>query len=248
MKAKFRRLFGITLVLLNDRLEKELGAVVTGLTYLMTSLTEGLLVLIARGQQHKTRDGVDIYTYPVAPTRAIAILSPLIGMIGVFVWQRGLTRPTETFYVVIIAGFGGTMLAGLMASWYFSSFCVEVTEQTLTVRNCLRTRIFEFKDVVDTNLIVGRSARGGNLQLVAHLRDGGKLRFYDTLTDFDDLAELVSYRMAGPPGGQEATAAKLKDTADRTRNRRRETWALWIGIAVVALALIAAKFATRAGA
>jgi hypothetical protein len=43
--------------------------VVTGLTYLMTSLTLGLLVMIARGQQHETCDGVDIYTYPVALTR-----------------------------------------------------------------------------------------------------------------------------------------------------------------------------------
>lgn len=33
---------------------------VTGLTYLMTSLTVGLLVMIARGQQHKTRDRVDM--------------------------------------------------------------------------------------------------------------------------------------------------------------------------------------------
>lgn len=62
---------------------------VTGLTYLMTSLTVGLLVMIARGQQHETRDGVDIYTFPVALTRAIAILSLLIGLLGAFVWQRG---------------------------------------------------------------------------------------------------------------------------------------------------------------
>jgi hypothetical protein len=76
-----------------------------------------------------------------------------------------------------------------------------------------------------------------------YLRNGGKLRFYDTLMDFDDLSELVSYRMAGPPNGQEATAAKLNDIADRTRNKRREVWVLWIGIAVVALALVAGKFA-----
>jgi hypothetical protein len=225
------------------RARKELGAVVTGLTYLMTSLTVGLLVMIARGQQHETRDDVYIYTYPVALTRAIAILSPLIGLLGVFVWQRGPTRPTETFSIVIIVVFGGGMLAGLMAYCYFSSLRIEVTAQTLTVRNCFRTRIFDFKDVVDTNLIDGRSARGGNLQFVVYLRDGGKLRFYDTITDFDDLSELVSYRMAGPPGGQEATAAKLKDIADRTRNKRREAWVLWIGIAVVALAVIAAKLA-----
>jgi hypothetical protein len=107
----------------------------------------------------------------------------------------------------------------------------------------LRTRTFDFKDVVDTNLLDGRSGRGGNLQFVVYLRDGGKFRFYDTITDFDDLSELVSYRMAGPPGGQEATAAKLKDIDDRSRNKRREAWVLWIGIAVVALAVIAAKFA-----
>jgi hypothetical protein len=219
--------------------------VVTGLTYLMTSLTMGLLVMIARGQQHDTRDGVDIYTYPVALTRAIAILSSIIGLMGVFIWQRGPTRPTETFSVVIILVFGGGMLAGLMAYWYCSSLRVEVTEQTLTVRNCLWTRIFDFKDVVDTNLIDGRSLRGGNLQLVVYLRDGGKLRFYDTLTDFDDLSELVSYRMAGPPSGQEATVAKLKDIADRTRNKRHEAWILWIGIAVVALAFVGAKFAYK---
>jgi hypothetical protein len=236
-------LFALPWSLLKDRPKKELGAVVTGLTYLMTSLTVGLLVMIARGQQHETRDGVDIYTYPVALTRAIAILGPLIGLLGVFVWQRGPTRPTETLSVMIIVGFGGGMLAFLFAYWYFSSLRIEVAEQTLTVRNCLHTRIIYFKDVVDTNLIDGRSMRGGNYQLVVYLRDGGKLRFYDTITDFDDLSELVSYRMAGPPAGQEATAAKLRDISDRTRNKRREAWVLWIGIAIVALAVIAAKFA-----
>jgi hypothetical protein len=49
--------------------------------------------------------------------------------------------------------------------------------------------------------------------------------------------------MAGQSNGQEATAAKLKDIADRTRNKRREAWVLWIGIAIVAMALVAAKFA-----
>jgi hypothetical protein len=217
--------------------------VVTGLAYLMTSLTVGLLVMIARGQQHETRDGVDVYTYPVALTRAIGIVSPLIGLMGVFLWQHGPTRPTEALSGVIFIVFGGGMLAFLLAYWYFSSFRIEVTEQTLTVRNCLRTRVFDFKDIVDTNEIDGRSVRGGNLQLVVYLRNGGKLRFYDTLTDFDDLSELVSYRMAGPPGGQEATAAKLQDIADRIRTKRREAWLLWIGIAVVALAFVAAKLA-----
>ena len=216
---------------------------VTGLAYLMTSLTVGLLVMIARGQRHETRDGVDVYRYPVALTRAIAILSPLIGLMGVFVWQHGPTRPTETLSVVIIIVFGGGMLAFLLAYWYFSSLRIEVTEQSLIVRTCLDTRVFDFKDIVDTNEIDGRSVRGGNLQLVVYLRDGRKLRFYDTLRDFDDLSELVSDRMAGPPGGQEATAAKLHDIADRIRNKQREAWVLWIGIAVVALAVVAAKFA-----
>jgi hypothetical protein len=162
---------------------------------------------------------------------------------GVFLWQHGPTRPTEALSAVIFIVFGGGMLAFLLAYWYFSSFRIEVTEQTLAVRNCLRTRVFDFKDIVDTNEIDGRSVRGGNLQLVVYLRNGGKLRFYDTLTDFDDLSELVSYRMAGPPGGQEATVAKLQDIADRIRTKRREAWLLWIGIAVVALAFVAAKFA-----
>jgi hypothetical protein len=217
--------------------------VISGLAYLMTSLTVGLLLMIARGQQHETRDGVDVYTYPAALTRAIAILSPLIGLMGVFVWQHGPTRPTETLSVVIIIVFGGGMLAFLLAYWYFSSFRIEVTEQSLKVQNYLRTRVFDFKDIVDTSEIDGRSIRGGNLQLVVYLRDGGKLRFYDTLTDFDDLSELVSYRMAGPPGGQEATAAKLQDIAERIRNKRREAGVLWIGVAVVVLAFVAAKFA-----
>jgi hypothetical protein len=219
--------------------------VVTGLTYLMTSLTVGILIIIARRQDHESLDGVDVYAYPVVLTRAIAVLSPLMGLGGVFVWLHGSTRPSETVSVVIIVLFGGGVLAGLMAYWYFSSFRVEVTERTLTVRSCVRTRSVDFKDVVDTNLIDGRSTRGGNLQLVVYLNDGGKLRFYDTLTDFDDLAELVGYRMAGPPHGQEATAAKLKDIADRAREKRREVWVVWVGVATIALALVTVKFVWR---
>jgi hypothetical protein len=145
--------------------------VVTGLTYLMTYLTVGLLLMFARGQQRETRDGVDVYTYPVVLTRAIAILSPLIGLMGAFVWQHGPTRPTETLSVVIIIVFGGGMPAFLFEYWYFCSFRIEITEQTLAVRNCLRTRITDFKDVVDTDLIDGRSVRGGNLQLVVYFKE-----------------------------------------------------------------------------
>ena len=216
---------------------------ITGLSYLMTSITVGLLLMIARRQPHESQNGVDVYRYPAALTRALAVLSPAVALMGVFVWHYGSTKPTGTVSAVIVLVFGGITAGGLIGYWYFSSLRIEVTDRTLAVRTCWRTRIIDFKDVIDTDLIDGRSARGGNLQLVVYLKDGGKLRFYDTLTDFDDLSELVSYRMAAQSNGQEATAAKLKDIADRTRNKRREAWVLWVGIAIVAMALVAAKFA-----
>ena len=71
------------------------------------------------------------------------------------------------------------------------------------MRAFLRTRSIDFKDVIDTNMIDGRTAHGGDLQLVVYLNNGSKLRFTDKLTDFDDLASNVNSRMAGRANGQQ---------------------------------------------
>lgn len=216
---------------------------ITALSCLMTSITVGLLLLIPSRQCHESRDGVDVYRYPAALTRALAVLSPIIGFMGIFVWHYGSTKPTGTVSAMIVIVFGGITVGGLIAYWYFSSLRIEVTDQTLTVRTCFRTRSIDFKDVIDTNIVDGRTAHAGDLQLVVHLNNGSKLRFTDKLTDFDDLASNVNSRMTGPANGQQDSVAKLKDIEDRTRNKRRETWITYIGLALVALALAVAKFA-----
>lgn len=61
---------------------------ITGLSYLMTLITVGLLLIIARRQPHESQNGVDVYR-PAVLTRAIAVLCPTVALMGVLL-SRGL--------------------------------------------------------------------------------------------------------------------------------------------------------------
>jgi hypothetical protein len=61
------------------------------------------------------------------------------------------------------------------------------------------------------------------------------LKFSGLLGDFDELVGMVNSHMAGLPGPQHDSVAKIRDRATRQRDERGAAWITYIGLFIVAV-------------
>lgn len=114
---------------------------------------------------------------------------------------------------------------------------VTVGASTVAVRFLLRERIIPFADILDSDVLVGRQAR----ELVVYLRGGHRLRLSGLLQDFDELVDTIHDAQSSATD----SAEKLADQQRVVAGRRGANWITYIGLALVAIALIASWAAQR---
>jgi hypothetical protein len=213
---------------------------ITGLSYLLASITIALLLGLGSRQRHESRDDLDIYFYPRALLWALALLTPVPAMLGAFLyWTWSPTnKPTGVGLIVLIAVSGCAVLTFLCVYWYTRMFRVELTDGALTITTWRGSRKIVLGDIVDVNVFDGRTVAGGTKRLVVYLRDGRRLGITGTLTDFDDLAGSLQSQIARAQRGSNGSNAKSKDIEDSIRNKSRETLFAYVGLGIVAVAML----------
>ena len=219
---------------------------ITGLSYALASITVTLLLGLASRQRHETRDNIDIYLYPSALLWALAALTPVPGVLGLFLYSTWTPsrKPTGFSLIALIAVAVGAMILFLCVYLYGRRYRVELSDRALTIKTWVSSRSIPLNAIVDVNVIDGRTSSGGNQQLVIYLGNNEKLRLPGTLTDFDDLAATLQSRLAPSPSVSTNGTTKQKDIETLARNKRRERWITYIGLGIVAIALLIAwKFA-----
>lgn len=90
-----------------------------------------------------------------------------------------------------------------------------------------------FSEVIDFDVLHGQKSS----ELWLYLKTGKRLKFSGLLSDFDDLVGMVNSHMAGLPGPQHDSVAKIRDQERRRTANRRANWIIFIGLAIVALAV-----------
>lgn len=106
-------------------------------------------------------------------------------------------------------------------------------DQTLTY-GAFRRRVVPFSQVIDFDVLHGQ--KSGELWL--YLKAGERLKFSGLLGDFDELVGMVNSHMEGLPGPQHDSPAKICDQEKRKRDGKAANWFAYIGIGIVALAVL----------
>lgn len=195
------------------------------LTPLMISITLSVVCGISARSHHQATDDSDTFT-----------ISPVVGYLMVCV---GLVCCAVPF----LPGAAGDITTTRFF-WYFSPFWffaftaaafffryrVVVTDKTLTY-GAFRRRVVPFSEVIDLDVLQGQKSS----ELWVYLRTGRTLKFSGMLSDFDEFVGMVNSHMAGLPGPQHDSAAKLHDQEKRKRDNRAAGWFSYIGIGIVAL-------------
>lgn len=206
----------------------------------MASITIALLLGLGGRQRHESRDDLDIYFYPPALLWALALLTPVPGMLGAFLyWTWPPTnKPTGVGLIALFAVSGCAILTFLCVYWYARMYRVELTDRALTITTWRGSREIALGDIADVNAFDGRTAVGGTKRLVVYLRDGRRLGITGILTEFDDLAGSLQSKIVHGQHGSNEGKARLKDIEDSIRNKSRETLFAYIGLGIVAVALL----------
>lgn len=214
---------------------------VTGISYLLVSITVAVLLGLCSRQQHDSRDNLEVYSYPPALLWVLAFLTPVPGVLGALLYLTWPPphKPTGLGLAALIAVSGCAVLAFLCGYWYARTYRVELTDRELTVRSWLNSRRIGLDDVTDTNVFDGRGAIGGTKRLVVYLRDGQKLSIPGILTDFDDLAGALQPTIVqGLDNPNPGSVKKRMELESATLNKKRENLISYIGLGIVAVVLL----------
>jgi hypothetical protein len=191
---------------------------------LFTSLTLSVVCGICARSHHQVSEDADTFTF-----------SPVVGYLFVGVgilfcalpWlaRRDGDQPPSDFFwhwspiwLLIFAG-----------AAFFFRYRVVVRDQTLTF-GAFRRRAVPFSEVIDYDEIQGQRSA----ELWVYLKNGKHLTFSGLLGDFDELVGMVNSHMAGLPGPQHDSAAKVRDRERRQRGNRVANWLAVVGVLIVA--------------
>jgi hypothetical protein len=114
---------------------------------------------------------------------------------------------------------------------FFFRYRVVVRDQTFMF-GAFRRRVIQFSDVIDFDVFLPRQ-RGSELWL--YLSSGKRWKFSGALSDFDELVGMVNSHMAGLPGPQRDSVAKIRDQETRRRGNKNANWLMVVGVLIVAL-------------
>jgi hypothetical protein len=112
---------------------------------------------------------------------------------------------------------------------FFFRYRVVVRDQTLTY-GAFRRRAIPFSEVIDYDVIKGQRSA----ELWVYLKSGKHLTFSGLLGDFDELVGMVNSHMAGLPGPQHDSVAKIRNREKRQRGNRVANVLSAVGVLIVA--------------
>ena len=197
------------------------------LTPLMTSLTLGVIMLVCARSHHHVSDDADTFT--ISPVVAYMMFGVgIVFCIAPFLPGAAGDIPTTLFFWY----FSPFWLGAFTASAFFFRYRVIVRDSTLTYGAFRRTAV-HFSEVIDFDVIQGQKSS----ELWVYLTSGKKLKFSGMLSDFDELVGMINSHMAGLPGPQHDSAAKIRDQEKRKRDNRTAGWFIFVGLIIVALFL-----------
>jgi hypothetical protein len=197
------------------------------LTPFLVSVSLAAVTAVCARSHHRTSDDEDVFT--ISP--AVGYLMAGGGLVFLAVpFLPGLSGDmSPALFFLAFALFSGLAFALAM---YFFRYQVVVKDQTMTV-GAFRRRTIQFSDVIDWDVIKGSRSS----ELWVYLPGGQRLKFSGLLSDFDELVGMVNSHMAGLPGPQHDSVAKIRDRAERQRNERGAAWITYIGLFIVAVAV-----------
>jgi hypothetical protein len=194
-------------------------------TPLMTSLTLSVVCGICARSHHQVSDDADTFTIsPVAGYMMICV--GVVCCVGPFLPGVAGDMSTMRFFWYS----SPFWLLAFVGAAFFFRYCVVVRDQTLTY-GAFRRRVIPFSQVIDFDVLHGQ--KSGELWL--YLKTGKRLKFSGLLSDFDELVGMVNSHMAGLPGPQHDSVAKIRDQEKRRTDSRTANWVMFIGLGIVAL-------------
>jgi hypothetical protein len=193
----------------------------------MTSLTLNVVCGICARSHHQVSDDADTFTIsPVAGYMMICV--GVLCCVGPFLPRVAGDMSTIRFFWYSSPFW---LLAFIGAAFFFR-YRVVVRDQTLTLTyGAFRRRVIPFSQVIDFDVLHGQ--KSGELWL--YLKTGKRLKFSGLLSDFDELVGMVNSHMAGLPGPQHDSVAKIRDQEKRRADNRTANRVMFIGLSIVAL-------------
>ena len=195
------------------------------LTPFMTGISVSAILLVCRRSHHKVSADGDTFT--VAPVVAYLMIG--VGLLFCSVpFVPGVARdisPLSFFWEL-----SPFWLLAFTASAFFFRYRVIIRDKTLTY-GAFRRKVIPFSEVIDFDVIKGKQSS----ELWVYLKNGKRLKFSGMLSDFDELVDMVEDQMAGLPGEQRDSPAKVHDQEKRKRDNQNVAWVSYGGIIVVGI-------------
>ena len=158
-----------------------------GLTYLMTSVTVGLLLFLAAREHHRSRNGTDTFRYPKALLNALAFLTPVYGVLAAFIYLRDPQVPKGPgFLFALVVIFGAFIVGNTLAYFYFRAFAIQITGTDIVLTTWKGTRSIPFGDI--RTMLIARG-RPGVADLT--LLDGQNRRLLKAGSSIEGLDDLI---------------------------------------------------------
>jgi len=184
-----------------------------------------VVALCARSRHQRVSDA--IYEFPLA-LGCVAGLTGLFFLIAPLVpGIEGRQSKSELFLELLPVWGSAFALA-----CYLLRYRVRVTAEGLEIRT-LSTRIVSFSEIVDTEILRGRTR-----ELVVYLQVGAQLHFSALLKGFEALVGQVSYRGQAVAAPQIDSPFKLAARARRDGASRRILWMVAAGATLVIAVLV----------
>jgi hypothetical protein len=195
------------------------------LTPFMTGISVSAILLLCRRSHHKVSADGDTFT--VAPVVAYFMMGVglLICSVPFVPGVAGDISSLSFFWEL-----SPFWLLAFVASAFFFCYRVIVRDKTL-IYGAFRRNVIPFSEVIDFDVIEGRRSS----ELWVYLKNGNRLKFSGMLGDFDELVDKVEDQMAGLPGEQRDSPAKIHDQEKRKRDNRDVAWFSYGGLLIVAV-------------
>jgi hypothetical protein len=228
---------------------------VTGMTYILTSLTLAILMpLLLAGSGHTEVCGVSTYRYPKRVCWFFLGALPIYGAMGAFIFST--MSPQDRGSVAGVAAFATVWacILGLIvfAYFYFDRYRAEIDDHLLTIKSPFGRKVIELAGVAQIAVLRGRATDlmlfDADHHVLAKL--GGSLQDFDSFLSQLKLhtrsPRVMLYKWDQSGEWREAVNSGAEHWVDsegpkRFRDMNRHVkYILIIGILLIALAAIAA--------
>jgi hypothetical protein len=194
-------------------------------TSVVVPLVLSVVLAASARSRHRHLADKDIYGLPISLAYLMAVIGACFLSVPFISGVEGTAAP-----LWFIAFFATFSTAAFASAIFFMRYRVILADNSLDVRFIFKERIFQFTDIIDTDVLEGRAR-----ELIVYLRGGRRLRLSGLLQDFDDLVARIQDAQASRTG----SAEKLADQRRAAEESRGASWITYIGLALIGVAAIA---------